>query len=125
MVSPNLEGLKDCQKLLVMGVIVEFRIVEGTRVIGDGVNLSVRKHDRVDCGDGIVRRVRLDQLREVRKPMGQDRCRGECQFQCIESGFAGLVEMPRGILPKEACEGHHDIRVACNESTIEICKPKE
>ena len=39
-VSPDTEGLKDCQEFLVMSIVVEFQSTEGAGVEGHGVDFT-------------------------------------------------------------------------------------
>ena len=57
----------------------------------------------------------------MRKDRGGRKSRLEC-FECL-SALGG--EIPGGTFSGESCEGNRDIRVAMNESTIEIGETEE
>ena len=57
--------------------------------------------------------------------MQKDRGGHESRLECFECLSALGGEIPGGAFPGESCEGNRDIRVAVNESMIEIGETKE
>ena len=70
--SPVLEGLKDGQQLLVMGIIVQFRGRQSPRIVSDGSELRIGTDNGQNASDSIVRGVGLDLKRSIRNPMSED-----------------------------------------------------
>jgi len=57
--------------------------------------------------------------------VGEQRGCGECLFEFLEGLLAVVQKVPRDIFPGEPCEGNCNLRVAVNETPIEIGKPEE
>jgi hypothetical protein len=51
---PVFEGLKNCEKFLVMSVVVEFRGIKGAGMESDGVNFAVGGVNGEDGSEGVV-----------------------------------------------------------------------
>jgi hypothetical protein len=95
---PVLEGLKNCEKFLVVSVVVEFCGSKGAGMESDGVNFAVRGVNGEDSGEGIVRGVCLDHDLGVGHPMGEEWCMCEFLLEFVEGCVAFAIEVPRGIL---------------------------
>ena len=70
--SPVLEGLKDGQQLLVMGIVVQLRGGQSPRIVGDGLELRIGANNGQDTGDSIVQGIGLNHTRSVGNPMSED-----------------------------------------------------
>src|SRR6516164_10917355 len=101
--SPNLEGFKDSEELLIMSVVVEFWRCEGPRVVGNWMYISIGVNGQ-DCAQGIVQGIGLHNDLLIRHPVGENRGSGECLFQALESGTTFLRESPRDVFSSEACK---------------------
>ncbi|KIK17438.1 hypothetical protein PISMIDRAFT_111416, partial [Pisolithus microcarpus 441] len=114
-VLPMAEGLKNRQKLSVMGVIIEFRSGKCAGVESDGVKLAIRA----------IRGISFDGDWRIGNPMGKYGGRGEGVFEADEGGVAFLGKVPRHVFLGEAGQWHDYLRVVMDESSIEVHKPKE
>ena len=99
-VSPDTEGLKDCEQFFVMGVIVEFQGAEGAGMESHRVDFTGIGLDGEDGTQSIIGGIGFYDDRFIGDPVGQDRCRDE-------SGFQGLEEFPGSIgkVPWNTLEG--------------------
>ncbi|KIO01404.1 hypothetical protein M404DRAFT_150155, partial [Pisolithus tinctorius Marx 270] len=104
---PMVEGLKDSQQLLVMGIIVEFWCGHGAGVESGWVEFTVGAGDRQNTSNGIVRGVSFYCKQSIRNPMSENRGRAE------------------GILLVEKSRWNNDVRVVINELSVEVCETKE
>ena len=59
-VVPVLEGLKDGQQLLVMGIIVQLRGRQSPRIVSNGLEFGISTDNGQNAGDGIVQGIGLD-----------------------------------------------------------------
>ena len=75
--SPVLEGLKDGQQLLVMGIIVQLRGRQSPRIVSDRSELRIGANNGQNAGDGIVRGVSLDHKQSIGNPMSENRSGSE------------------------------------------------
>ena len=71
-VSPVLEGLKDGQQLLVMGIIIQLRGRQSLRIVCDGLELRISANNGQNPGDGIVQGVSLDRKQSIGNSMSED-----------------------------------------------------
>jgi len=54
--------------------------------------------------------------------MSENRSRGECFFERIESIMTGEVELPRNVLLDEACQWNDNIQVVEDELVVKVCE---
>ncbi|KIK12604.1 hypothetical protein PISMIDRAFT_120588, partial [Pisolithus microcarpus 441] len=114
-VLPMAEGLKNCQKLFVMGVIIEFGSGKCVGVESDGAKLAIRA----------IGGVGFDSDWHIGNPMGKYGSRGEGVFEVDEGGVAFLRKIPRHIFLGEVGQWHDYLRIVMDESLIEVHEPKE
>ena len=76
-VTPVGECLRDCQKLLIMSIIVQLRSDEGVGVKSDGMDLIVGASDGEDGSNGVVGGVSFNGDWSIQGPVNQHRGRGE------------------------------------------------
>ena len=76
-VSPVLEGLKDGQQLLVMGVIVQLWGGQSLQIVGNRLELRIGTNNGQNASNGIVQGVGLNHKQSIRNPMSEDRSRSE------------------------------------------------
>ena len=93
-VSPDTEGLKDCEHFFVMGVIIEFRDTKGAGMESHGVDFTRIGLDGEDGTQSIIGGISFYDDRFIRDPVGQDRCRGESGFQGLEGFPGGIGKVP-------------------------------
>ena len=56
-----------------------------------------------DCSESIVRSISFHNELSIGNPMSEDRSRGECFLERVESIYIGRVEIPRNVLLGETC----------------------
>jgi hypothetical protein len=95
---PVFEGLKNCEKFLVVSVVVEFRGIKGAGMESDGVNFTIGGVNGEDGSEGIVRGIHLDHNLGVGHPMGEQWCMCEFLLEFVEGCVAFAIKVPRGIL---------------------------
>ena len=93
-VSPDIEGLKNCKQFFVMGVVIEFQSTEGARVESHRVDFTGISLDGEDCTQSIVRSIGLNDDRFVGGPVGKDRSRDECRLQGLEGFLSHIGKVP-------------------------------
>ena len=103
-VSLNLESFKDGKQFLVMCVVVQLRCSESARVKGNWVNFIIFINNGEDCSKSIVQGISFHNELSIGNPMSEDRCRGKCFFERVESILTKEVELLRNVLPDEACQ---------------------
>src|SRR5882724_8353142 len=125
-VAPLSEGLKYCEQLLVIDLIVELHWLHAARVEHDWVDVAIVGGDLGDDrSDRIVRSVSLNNNRSVRVEMHQDGGLGEGSLEGLER--LGVVRAPseRGVLAGEVNQGDDDLGEPNNESAIGFGEPQE
>ena len=75
--SPVLEGLKDGQQLLIMGIIVQLRGGQSLRIVGYRSELRIGADNGQNASNGIVRGISLNHKRSVGNPVSEDRSGSE------------------------------------------------
>ena len=123
--SPVLEGLKDGQQLLVMGIIIQLRGGQSLQIVSDGLELGISANNGQNAGDGIVRGVSLDHKQSVGNPMSEDWSRSESLLQEVESGAAIIGEFPRSVFAGKLCERNDNVGVVMDKVTVEVRESEE
>ena len=121
-VPPNLESLKDGKQFLVMCVVVQLRRSESARVKGNWMNFIIFINNGEDCSESIVRDISFHNELSIGNPMSEDRSRGKCFLERVESILTGGAELPRNILPGEACQWNDNVRVVEDEPAVKVSK---
>jgi len=103
-VSPNLEGFKDGKQLLVMYVVIQLHYSKSMRVKGNWMNFIIFVNNGEDCSKSIVQGISFHDELSIGNPMSEDRCRGKCFLERVESILTGGVKLPRNVLLGEACQ---------------------
>jgi hypothetical protein len=119
-VSPGREGLEDGQELFVVSVVIEFGRGESPGVERDRMNFDVRSNHGEDCGDRIVRGVGLDDKREGRIEMMENRGRGEVFLERLERLSAYRGEIPFLRLSGESGKRDNDVRVSVDKASVKV-----
>ena len=86
--SPGLECFKNGQEFFVVCVIVQLCSMKRTRVKCNQMNLIVRRNDRKDSSNSIVRSISFDNEWSIRFPMSKNWSISESEFEFIESVLA-------------------------------------
>ena len=124
-VSPDTEGLKDCEQFFVMGVIVEFQGTEGAGMESHRVDFTGIGLDGEDGTQSIIGGIGFYDDRFIGDPVGQDRCRGESRFQGLE-GFPGSIgKVPWDTLAGQLGKWNHNVRIIRNEAVVKISEAKK
>ena len=124
-VSPDMESLKDCKQFFVMGVIIEFWGTEGAGMESHRVDFTGIGLDGEDGTQSIIGGIGFYDDRFIGDPVGQDRCRGESGFQCLE-GFSGSIgKVPRNTLAGQPGKRNHDGGIIGNEAAVKISEAKK
>ena len=58
----------------------------------------------------------------IRNPMSEDRSRGKCFLERVESILTGRVKLPKNVLLGKACQWNDNVRVVEDEPVIKVCK---
>ena len=121
-VTPNLESFKDGKQFLVMCVIVQLCHSESMRVKGNWVDFIIFINNGEDCSKSIVRDISFHDELSIGNPMSKDRSGGKYFLERVESILTGEVELPRNILPGEACQWNDNVQVVEDEPAVKVCK---
>ena len=54
--------------------------------------------------------------------MSEDRSRGKCFLERVESISTGGVELPRNVLLDEICQWNDNVQVVEDEPAVKVCK---
>src|SRR5882672_8973653 len=120
-VAPLSEGLKYCQELLVIDLVVELGRLHTAGVECDRMDVTIiRGNLGDDSCNRIIGSISFNNNGIIRVEMRQYGCRGEGTFEGSER--LGLIGTPgkRSVLAGEANEGDHDVREPNNKSAIEV-----
>ena len=66
------------------------------------MNFIIFVNNGEDCSESIVQNISFHNELSIRNPMSEDRNRGKCFLERVESISTGGVELPRNILLDEA-----------------------
>ena len=121
-VLSNLESFKDGKQFLIMCVIVQLCHSESARVKGNWVNFIIFINNGENCSESIIQGISFHNELSIRNLMSEDRCRGECFLERVESILTGRVELPRNVLLGEACQWNDNVQVVEDEPVVKVCK---
>ena len=121
-VLPNLESFKDGKQFLVMYVVVQLRHSESARVKGNWVNFITFINNGEDCSESIVWGIGFHNELSIRNPMSEDRSRGKCFLERVESILTEGVELLRNVLLGEACQWNDNIWIVEDELAVKVSK---
>ena len=54
--------------------------------------------------------------------MSEDRSRGKCFFERVESILTGGVELLRNVIPGETCQWNDNVQVVEDEPVVKVCE---
>jgi len=108
-VSPNLESFENSKQFLVMCVVVQFCSSKSMRVKGNWVNFIIFINNREDYSESIVWGISFHNELSIGNLMSEDRCRGKCFLERVESILTEGVELPRNVLLGEACQWNDNV----------------
>ena len=119
-VTPRLERLMDSEELLVMGIIVELQSGQSPRIVSHWPDLVIGTTERENTSNGIIRGVGFYYHRSFRRPMSEDRSRGEGVLELAKGGTTGVTEAPGCTLASETSQRSDNIGVVVYELSVEI-----
>jgi len=117
---PNLESFEDSKQFLVMCVVVQLCCSKSVRVKGNWINFIIFVNNGEDCSKSIVRSIGFHNELSIGNLMSEDRCRGKCFPERVESILTGRVELPRNVLPGEACQWNDNVQVVEDELAVKV-----
>jgi len=91
-------------------------------VKGNWVNFIIFINNGEDCSESIVQGISFHDELSIGNPMSEDRCGGECFLERVESISIGKVELPRNVLPGEACQWNDNVQVVEDEPAVKVCE---
>ena len=68
------------------------------------MNFIISINNGEDCSESIVQSIGFHNELSIENLMSEDRSRGKCFLERVESILTGGVELPRNILPGEMCQ---------------------
>ena len=54
--------------------------------------------------------------------MSEDQSGGKCFLERVKSISTGGVELPRNVLPSEACQWNDNVQVVKDKPVVKVCK---
>ena len=90
-------------------VIVQLRHSESARVKGNWMNFIIFINNGEDCSESIVQGISFHDELSIGNPMSEDRCRGKCFLERVESILTEGVELPRNVLPGEVYQWNDNV----------------
>jgi len=108
-VSPNLEGFKDGKQFLVIDVIVQLCYSESVEVKDHQMNFIFFINNGEYCSESVVQSISFHNELSIGNPISEDRCRGKCFLERVESIYTGGVELPRNVLLGEVCQWNDNV----------------
>ena len=73
------------------------------------MNFIISVNNRENCSESIVRGISFYNELSIGNPMSEDRCRGECFLERVESIFTGGVKLPRSVLPGKTYQWNDNV----------------
>ena len=119
---PNLEGFKNSKQFLVMYIVIQLHCSESMRVKSNWMNFIIFVNNEEDCSKSIVWGISFYDELSIRNPMSEDRYRGKCFLERVESISIGGVKLPRNILLGEACQWNDNVWVVKDELRVKVCE---
>jgi len=101
---PNLESFKDGKQFLIMCVIIQLHHSESAGVKSNWMNFIIFINNGENYSESIVQNISFHNELYIRNLMSEDRSRDKCLLERVESITTGGVELPRNVLPGEACQ---------------------
>ena len=86
------------------------------------MNFIIFINNREDCSESVVQGISFHDKLSIRNLMSKDRSRDECFLERVESILTEEVELPRNVLPGEACQWNDNVRVVEDEPVVKFCK---
>ena len=124
-VLPNFESFKDSKQFLVMYVIIQLRHSKSAGVKSNQMNFIIFINNRKNCSKSIVWSISFYDELSIGNSISENRSRGECFLERIESIRTGGVKLPRNILLGEVCQCNDNVQVVKDEPAVKVCETWE
>ena len=102
-VLPNFESFKNSKQFLIIYVIVQLYYSKSMEVKGHQMNFIFFVTNRKDCSESIVWSISFHNKLSIKNLMSENRSKGKCFLERIESIIIEEVKLPRNVLLGEAC----------------------
>jgi len=76
---------------------------------GNRMNFIIFVNNRENCSKSIVQSIGFYDELSIGNLMSENRCRGKCFLERVESILTGEVKLPRNVLLGEACQWNDNI----------------
>jgi len=86
------------------------------------VNFIIFVNNGEDCSKSIVQGISFHNELSIRNPMSEDRYRGKCFLERVESILTEGVKLPRNVLPGKVYQWNDNVRVVEDELVVKVCK---
>jgi len=84
------------------------------------MNFIIFINNGEDCSESIVRGISFHNELSIGNPMSEDRSGNKCFLERVESILAGGVELPRNVLPGEACQWNNNVQIVEDEPAVKV-----
>ena len=74
------------------------------------------------CSENIVQSIGFHNELHIRNLMSEDQSGGKCFLERVKSISTGGVELPRNVLPSEACQWNDNVQVVKDKPVVKVCK---
>jgi len=86
------------------------------------VNFIIFVNNGEDCSESIVQGISFHNELSIRNLMSEDKCRGKCFLERVESILIGEVKLSRNVLLGEVCQWNNNAQVVEDEPVIKVCE---
>ena len=105
----NFESFKDGKQFIVMHIVVQLCYSKSTGVKGHQMNFIFLINNGKDCSKSIVQSISFHDELSIGNPISENRSRGKCFLERIESIMTGGVKILKNVLPDETCQWNDNI----------------
>ena len=84
------------------------------------MNFIIFVNNGEDCSKSIVRGIGFHNELSIRNPMSKNRSGGKCFLERVESILTGGIELPRNVLPDEACQWNDNVQIVEDEPAVKV-----
>jgi len=86
------------------------------------MNFIIFINNREDYSKSIVQGIGFHNELSIGNPISEDRCRGKCFLERVESILIGEVELPRNVFSDETCQWNDNVQVVEDELAVKVCE---
>ena len=84
------------------------------------MNFIIFVNNGEDCSKSIVQGIGFHNELSIGNLMSKNRSGGKCFLERVESILIGGVELPRNVLPGEACQWNDNVRVVEDKPAVKV-----